>query len=426
LPSAHSPSRSRPRRQEAWPTAETLLFTGADLEEAVAAAAEQLGDDVDVRAARSVKQGLRGKTHVEVLVARPTRRSSGAGTPPPLPPSERPHESGVKRSGGPRRERHDDPVESTLAALLASADAEEDEYRRSATAEHSSSVMPFEPPQLTGNPTFAAEFAAAFPAALAAARAAEEEHPTRVDRAAAVPPTEDPDFTARVREALRRVPEESSDEDPAAAVSFSPLDWNAEETEELEVIRPESSVSTDAPRAALVPARSVQPAPAATRHPHPAIELIDEPPRHPMPGRSPSPSSEQPAGGGRSRPSPGPLAAAGRPAALRRPTGSGWSTARLRDLGVPDPVLQALPTDEPTDDLRWLVALTDAITATVPAPAEDGSAVVTASGTGLRGALALLRLGLEGVAPQTLTVEGRALPATATELALAIRAGILR
>jgi hypothetical protein len=51
---------------------------------------------------------------------------------------------------------------------------------------------------------------------------------------------------------------------------------------------------------------------------------------------------------------------------------------------------------------------------------------VTASGTGLRGALALLRLGVDGVPPQTLTVEGRAVPATATELALAVRAGILR
>jgi hypothetical protein len=116
----------------------------------------------------------------------------------------------------------------------------------------------------------------------------------------------------------------------------------------------------------------------------------------------------------------------GRPASLRRPAGSGWSATRLRDLGVPEAVLAALPSEEPSDDLRWLVALTDAITATVPAPVEDGSADVTASGAGLRGALALLRLGVDGVPPHTLTVDGRAVPATATELALAVRAGILR
>jgi hypothetical protein len=93
---------------------------------------------------------------------------------------------------------------------------------------------------------------------------------------------------------------------------------------------------------------------------------------------------------------------------------------------VPDEVLAALPAEEPADDLRWLVALTDAIAAVVPAPVEDGDADVTASGRGLRGALALMRLGVAGVAPQTLVIDGRSLPATATELALAVRAGILR
>ena len=98
----------------------------------------------------------------------------------------------------------------------------------------------------------------------------------------------------------------------------------------------------------------------------------------------------------------------------------------LRALGVPEAVLAALPAEDPADDLRWLVALTDAIGATVPEPADSTTADVTASGTGLRGALALLRLGVTGVSPQTLTIDGRAVPATATELALAVRAGILR
>jgi hypothetical protein len=92
---------------------------------------------------------------------------------------------------------------------------------------------------------------------------------------------------------------------------------------------------------------------------------------------------------------------------------------------VPDEVLAALPEQDPTDDLRWLVALTDAIGATVPAPAADGDADVTAAGRGLRGALALLRLGVTGVVPTMLILDGRAVPATATELALTIRAGIV-
>src|ERR1700712_2382348 len=121
-------------RKQSWPTPGTLLFTGATLDAAVAAAVAELGADVDVRAARSVKQGLRGKTHVEVLVGEPAeaawpsahREVSGAvpgGSRPPLPPSERPAEN--------RRQHDADPVEPTLAALLASADAEEQEFQRS-------------------------------------------------------------------------------------------------------------------------------------------------------------------------------------------------------------------------------------------------------------------------------------------------------
>jgi hypothetical protein len=98
----------------------------------------------------------------------------------------------------------------------------------------------------------------------------------------------------------------------------------------------------------------------------------------------------------------------------------------LRGLGVPEEVLAALPEQEPAEDLRWLVALTDAIGATVPAPVLDGDADVTATGRGVRGALALLRLGVAGVAPSMLVVDGRAVPATATELALTIRAAIVR
>jgi hypothetical protein len=435
LPSAPSSDRStetpadriRGSRKQTWPTPGTLVFTGGTLEAAVAAAAAELGPDVDVRAARSVKQGLRGKTHVEVLVTEPAGSAWAQPEPsrsdarPPLPPSELPPSP---RGQGTRRASDADPVESTLAALLASAEAEEQEFERSTNdgsasngaSNGAATVLPFEAPQLAGNPTFAAEFAAAFPAALAAARAAEEGDRTPFEgselakaRLERVREAVADDFTARVRDALQRVPQE---DEPEAA---------DDATEELPVTRADALPG------------------------HPALELIDEPPTvvtKPTPapaGQGPSvvkssrlepqPTARPAAGaenGRRSRPSPGPSAAAARPAALRRPSGSGWSGTRLRDLGVPDAVLAALPAEEPADDLRWVVALTDAIAATVPAPAEDGTAHVTANGTGLRGALALLRLGVDGVPPQTLSVDGRAVPATATELALAIRAGILR
>lgn len=388
----------------------------------MAAAAEELGDDVEVKAARSVKQGLRGKTHVEVLVTRPAGPAR-----PPLPPSERPPSEQPQRAGAARRgaSRAADPVESTLAALLASAEAEEDELQRLTSAGREvdlrvgagadrSSVVPFDPPQLAGNPSFAAEFAAAFPAALAAAQAADADvRPAELERD--VRPVRDNDFTARVREALRRVPQE--DDAPPAIRAL-----DVDDTDELEIIQP--STPAPLPRAAIVRASHVQPVA------HPAPELIDAPPARPIDQPQPHRHDVHPPAQAdrdrRPRPFPGPLAMAGRPAGLQRPAGSGWSVHRLRDLGVPEAVLAALPAEEPTDDLRWLVALTDAITATIPAPAENGTADVTASGTGLRGALALLRLGVEGVPPQALTVEGRAVPATATELALAVRAGILR
>jgi hypothetical protein len=411
-----SRTNSRAERKDTWPTAGTMLFSGVDLEEAVAAAVEELGADIDVRAARSVKQGLRGRTHVEVLVANAAPR--GTDFRPPLPPSELfpPEQAGFEHPA------HDhDPVETTLAALLASAEAEEQAFQLTSSPDHPtqppSTVATFDPPQLPGNPTFAAEFAAAFPAALAAVKAAEAtevpvpvpvpapaRRPARTaKRAAVVParatiPVPGDDFTARVREALRRVPEEV--EEPVAA--------------------------------APPPAPAVPAAPPAAAHPHPALDLLDNP-TEPLPATvagpavrpRPTPSADA---GRRSRPSPGPLAAADRPTALRstRPATAAWSRERLRSLGVPDAVLEAMPTAEPTEDLRWLVALTDAIAGVIPGPAENGCVDVTASGTGLRGALALLRLGVSGISPQTLTIDDRAVPATATELALAIRAGVLR
>ena len=170
------PATSRapgPAARRAGRPPETLLFTGADLEEAVAAAVDELGADVDVKAARSVKQGLRG-TDARRGAGRPpavgapsaaaavrAARAAGIG-PPPHARRRRPGGVHARRAARQRRGRG--------GGVPPRGD------RRAAPA-RAAERRPFEPPQLAGNPSFAAEFAAAFPAALAAARATEGEQP---------------------------------------------------------------------------------------------------------------------------------------------------------------------------------------------------------------------------------------------------------
>jgi hypothetical protein len=68
------PSQSQP--DPAWfPTAETSVYAGNSLEEAVAEARAYLGSQAQIRAARRVRQGLRGKVRFEVLAA-PAPRSA--------------------------------------------------------------------------------------------------------------------------------------------------------------------------------------------------------------------------------------------------------------------------------------------------------------------------------------------------------------
>jgi hypothetical protein len=104
----------------------------------------------------------------------------------------------------------------------------------------------------------------------------------------------------------------------------------------------------------------------------------------------------------------------------------GWSRAGLHDLGVPEAILSALPEEDPTDDLAWLVALTQAIASVVPPPAmPSAEEPAVLSGWGIRGAVALLEDGARGWPVGTLSDVGRSEPATAVELALAIRRHVL-
>ena len=48
------------------------------------------------------------------------------------------------------------------------------------------------------------------------------------------------------------------------------------------------------------------------------------------------------------------------------------------------------------------------------------------AGRGVAGAIAMIRGGVEGLVPGTLDLDGRCVPATATELALAVRSALIR
>lgn len=108
------------------------------------------------------------------------------------------------------------------------------------------------------------------------------------------------------------------------------------------------------------------------------------------------------------------------------PAPDGWSRRRLLAIGVPAAVVDALPAVDPADDLGWLVALTAAVSATVPEPASaDDEHPAVMDGHGTAGALALLDAGVRGTTPGTLTQGGRTVAATALELALAVRVAVL-
>lgn len=197
----------------------------------------------------------------------------------------------------------------------------------------------------------------------------------------------------------------------------------------LERAESEEAASTSAPvrpipsaphRAAPV-APPVAPPVAAPRRdpdlaelaPHPRPDVADHPDAGPL-RRTPleaMPTGESPT-------AQGPV-----PQSLAEP---GWSRERLRALGVPAAVLAALPKQEPSDDLAWLVALTEAVSATVAPPATaDAEHPVVLDGHGTAGALALLEAGTRGTPPGRLSLEGRTVAASALELALAVRAAVL-
>lgn len=99
-----------------------------------------------------------------------------------------------------------------------------------------------------------------------------------------------------------------------------------------------------------------------------------------------------------------------------------WSRNALAGLGVPVEVLARLPIIDPDNDLEWTAALGRAIAAEVPAAGTLGPATrLSVSGYGLAAAVDLVRAGVQGFTPDALVIDSQPVPATATELALAIR-----
>ena len=106
---------------------------------------------------------------------------------------------------------------------------------------------------------------------------------------------------------------------------------------------------------------------------------------------------------------------------------AGWSRAALAAAGLPRPVLSALPAREPRDDAAWIAALARAIATVLPPARSVGrDHPVTVSGHGLAGVVGILEAARKGFPPGTISYDGRTAPATPTELALAVRAEVVR
>ncbi len=103
--------------------------------------------------------------------------------------------------------------------------------------------------------------------------------------------------------------------------------------------------------------------------------------------------------------------------------GPAWSSHNLRVLGVPEAVLELMPTASLDSDVAWTVALEAAIRARLPLTPTVPLAV---HGYGDNAAVKMLESTMNGYAMGDLHLLDRVVPATAFELTLAIRACLSR
>lgn len=129
---------------------------------------------------------------------------------------------------------------------------------------------------------------------------------------------------------------------------------------------------------------------------------------------------------------PRPVRKTAAPASSRRSEAAdvppGWSRAALAALGLPDAVLAALPAKDPASDLDWVAAVERALSRTVPGPKTLGDeAPCVLAAHGVEGVVQMIATSLQtGLPVGVVTVDGgRVAPATATELALVLRAAVM-
>lgn len=98
-----------------------------------------------------------------------------------------------------------------------------------------------------------------------------------------------------------------------------------------------------------------------------------------------------------------------------------WSSTNLLDLDLPGALVARVKADESSNDLAWIAALTTAI-AELLQTADGISGPCELTGHGAESAVHLVRGACDGFKLDSLIIDGRRVPATPLELALAIRA----
>ena len=118
-------------------------------------------------------------------------------------------------------------------------------------------------------------------------------------------------------------------------------------------------------------------------------------------------------------------------AAPPRPGEPAWSRAALRRLGLHEAILDLLSVPDGADDQAWTMELVAALRTALaqefaPLPDAPADGTITVSGHGASAAFGLIRAATDGARPETLHLGGGDVPATAMELALAVRSCLPR
>jgi hypothetical protein len=115
------------------------------------------------------------------------------------------------------------------------------------------------------------------------------------------------------------------------------------------------------------------------------------------------------------------------PAPLSRPGEPLWSRAALLHLGIDGRFLARVMVADGADDQAWTFALADAVkTELIAAEAAVPDGSITITGTGAAAAITLINAAACGLPVERLRLPGGDVPATALELAMAVRSCLPR